>query len=165
MTEKESSFISRFDERWRFEGDGSCFSDFVYMIEPGNGYEEERLFISRFDERRRFEGDELRFSDFVYMIESGNGYVPFPFLTPDYTENRTETCCDSLLAFPALTFVSAASAETCVRINAFHCVHSHSNELLWRDCETTRCETVSDFKTFCTGCYISKGYGKACPDQ
>ena len=36
--EEESLFISRFDERRRFEGDELSFSDFVYMIESGNGY-------------------------------------------------------------------------------------------------------------------------------
>ena len=56
----------------------------------------------------------------------------FPF-EPDSTENRVETGCDFLLAFPVLATGSVASAETAVDINVSHCVHGHSNGLLLRE--------------------------------
>ena len=37
-TEEEGLCIYLFDGQLRFEGDGSCYSDFAYTIEPHNGY-------------------------------------------------------------------------------------------------------------------------------
>ena len=95
--------------------------------------EDEGLCISLFDVWLRFEDDKSRSSNFACRVEPDNGYVPFPLLTPDHAENRVETGCDFPLAFPVLAPSSAASAETAVDINIFHCVHGHSNELLLRE--------------------------------
>ena len=73
--------------------------------------------------------------------------MPFPLLTPDPAENRVETGCDFPLATPVLAPGSAASAETAVDINVFHCVHGYSNELLLRDRKGTWCRTDRDAKT------------------
>ena len=95
--------------------------------------DEEGLCISHFNGRLRFEGGGSSYFKFAYIIEPDNGYVPFPLLTPDCTENRAEIDCDSLQALPVLAPGSAASAETAVGINVFHCVHGHSDELLLRE--------------------------------
>ena len=60
--------------------------------EHGVGFmtEEEGLRISRFNGRLRFEDDGSSYFNFAYKIEPDNGYVPFPLLTPDFTENRAK---------------------------------------------------------------------------
>ena len=127
--------------------------------------EDEGLCISLFDGRLRFEGDGSSYSNFACRIEPDNGYVPFPLLTPDPAENRGETGCDFPLAFPVLAPGSAASAETAVDINIFHCVHGHSNELLLR--ETAKALGVELLGTLrpCTGCSMAKGYRKPIPSS
>ena len=71
-----------------------------------------------------------------------------------------ETGCEFPLAFPVLAPGSAASAETAVDINNFHCVHGHSNELLLK--ETTKALSVELLGTLrpCTGFSMAKGYRK-----
>ena len=89
--------------------------------------------------------------------------MPFPLLTPDPAENREETGCDFPLAFPVLAPGGAASAETAVDINIFHCVHGHSNELLLR--ETAKALGVELLGTLrpCTGRSMAKGYRNQSP--
>ena len=95
----------------------------------GEGFmaEEECSRFSLFNGRLRFEGDRSSYPNFACRIEPDNGYVTFPLLTPDFTENRAKNDCDSPQALPALAPGSAASVETAVDINVFHCVRGHSN--------------------------------------
>ena len=76
--------------------------------------EEKGLCLSLFDGRLGFEGDGSSYFNFAYRVGPDNGYVPFPLLTPDSAENRTETDCDSSQAFPVFAPGRAASAETAV---------------------------------------------------
>ena len=119
--------------------------------------EDEGLCISFFDGRLRFEGDGCSYSNFACRMEPDNGYVPFPLLTTDPAENRVETGCDFPLEFLVLDAGSAASAETAVDINIFHCVHGHSNELLMRETAKALGEELLRTLRPCTGCSLAKG--------
>ena len=127
--------------------------------------EEEGLSTSLFNGRLRFEGDGSSYFNVAYRIEPGNVYVPFPLLTPDSTENRAKIDCDSSQALLVLAPGSAASAETAVDINVFHCVHGHSNELLLR--ETAKSLGVELLGTLrpCIGCSMAQGYRKPIPSS
>ena len=125
---------------------------------------DEGLCISLFDGRLTFEGDGSSYSNFACRIEPGNGYVPFPLLTPDPAEDRVETGCDYPLAFPMLAPGGAASAETAVDINIFHCVHGHSNELLGETAKVLDVELLGTLRP-CAGCSMAKGYRKPIPSS
>ena len=135
--------------------------------EHGVGFmtKEEGLCISLSNGRLRFEGDGSSYFNFAYRIEPGNVYVPFPFLTPDSTENRAKIDCDSPQALLVLAPGSAASAETAVDINVFHWVHGHSNELLLK--ETAKSLGVELLGTLrpCIGCSMAQGYRKPIPSS
>ena len=100
----------------------------------------------------------------TYRIDPDNGYVPFPLLTPDSTESREEIDCNSPQALPVLAPLDAF-AESAVDINAFHCVHGHSNELLLR--ETAKSLGVELLGTLrrCTGYPMAKGCRRPIPSS
>ena len=127
--------------------------------------EEEGLCISLFNGRLTFEGDGSSYLNFAYRIKPDNDCVPFPLLTPDSAENRAKTDCDSPQALPVLAPSSAASAETAVDIDVFHCVHGHSNELLLREtAKSLGVELLGNLRP-CTGCSMAKGYRKPIPSS
>ena len=142
---------------------GLAFNLFSLMATHKHGVgfmtEEEGLY-SFFNVRLTFEGDGSSYFNFAYRIEPENGYVPFSPLTPDSTENRAKIDCGFPQVLPVLSPGCAASAETAVDINVFHCVHGHSNKLLLR--ETAKSLGVELLGTLrrCTGCSMAKGYRK-----
>ena len=135
----------------------------AHKQEVGFMIDDEGLYTSLFDGRLRFEGDGSSYSNFTCRIEPDNGYVPFPLLTPDPAENRVETGCDFPLAFPVLAPGSAASTETFVDINIFHCVHGHSNELTLKKTAKALCVELLGTLRPCTGCSMAKRYRKTIP--
>ena len=144
--------------------------NFFFIIaahKQGVGFmtEDERLCISLFDGRLRFEGDGSSYANSACRMEPDTGYVPFLLLAPDPAENRVETGCDFLLAFPVLAPASAASAETAVDTNIFHCVHGHPNELLLRETAKALCVELLGTLRPCTGCSLAKGYRKPIPSS
>ena len=64
--------------------------------------EKKGLCIFVFDRWLTFKGDGSSYCNSTDSIEPDRGYVPFPLLTPDFTEDSVETDCDYLLAFPVL---------------------------------------------------------------
>ncbi|CAN0277930.1 unnamed protein product, partial [Laminaria digitata] len=99
---------------------------------------EKNLCISLFNGRLKFEGDGSSYSSFACRIEPDDGYVPFPLWAP--------------------------GPYSC-RINVFHCVYGHSNELLLRETAKSLDVKLLGKLRPCTGCSMAKGYRKPIPSS
>ena len=102
---------------------------------------------------------------FAYRIGPDNGHVPFPVLTPGFTEKHVKIDCDSPQALPVLAPGSADFAETAVDINVFNGVHGHSNEILLRKTAKSLGVELLGTLRYCTCCSMAKAFLQPIPSS